>query len=190
MVFVAIEGFSGSGKTTICKYLTKLGWTVIQESASLVPKYVSLADRANTYSDYSLIGSVLMYSFLISRKRKGKLVADGYLLSDLAYSKLRYEKGLSKAYPNLEYFLINVLKDKVLRPDAYFVLKPSFRTIIKRQKLKNQREKNVNRYFMKRYYEVLFSYHETLGDKNVYLVGTDGPISEIKSQILKLVEKI
>ncbi len=67
MAFVVLEGFSGTGKTTLAKGLESMGWVRLQESAHAVPRDVPVADRADTAADFSLLGATLIYSSIISK---------------------------------------------------------------------------------------------------------------------------
>jgi thymidylate kinase len=190
MVFIALEGFSGTGKTTISRLLARRGWVAIPESAHFVPKTVPLADRGNTYSDYALIGATLTSSYdIVNLRRERNVVADGYIVSDLTYSKIRYERGQSKAYPVLRRFVFSLLKDKLLVPDLFVVLKADEDTIYRRQKYKEEREKNINIYFMERYYKILYMLHREMGH-NFTNLSTDERKEKTERKIVEMVEKL
>ena len=144
MVFVVLEGFSGTGKTTLAKGLEARGWVRFQESAHAVPREVPVADRADTSADYSLLGATMMYSSMISSLRGTRnVVSEGYLLSDLAYARIRYDLGKSRAFPVMLETCRNLLKETSLRPDLYIVLYAGSDTIDLRQRLKDERERNL-----------------------------------------------
>ena len=87
MTFIVLEGFSGTGKTSLALGLEKRGWVRLQESAHAVPRDVPVADRADTAADFSLLGATMTYSSVVSKLRgTRKIVSEGYLLSDLAYA--------------------------------------------------------------------------------------------------------
>jgi thymidylate kinase len=190
MVFIALEGFSGTGKTTISRNLYNKGWVSIPESAHVVPDSVPLADRGNTYSDYALIGASLMRMYEIASLRKNKyVVADGYIVSDLTYAKIRYEKGLSNAYPALYNFVKSILGDENIVPDLFIVLTAKEKTIKERQRFKEERDKNLSKYFMKRYYRILYGLHKEMRHKFVNL-STDDDIEVTAEKILQMVGKL
>ncbi len=174
MTFVVLEGFSGSGKTSLAKGLEGLGWVRLKESAHAVPRAVPLADRADTYADYSLLGATAVYVSVIAQKRGSRnIVSEGYLLSDLVYAKIRHELGKSAAYPVMLRFCKDLLSDRKLRPDLYVVLHARPETIGNRQKRKDVRERNDTDFFRDRYYSALAEVHQELKEENVSQLYTD-----------------
>jgi thymidylate kinase len=190
LVFVVLEGFSGTGKTTLAMALEGEGWLRLVESAHAVPKEVPVAERADTAADYSLVGATMTYSSLISRRRKtSDVVAEGYLLSDLAYAKIRHGLGKSSAFPHLMALARAILSEPELRPDLYIMLRAKPETIDQRQVGKDERERNISEVFRSGYYEALEQFHAELGQGNVETVFTDSDVNltlqEVKSAIGK-----
>jgi len=174
---VVLEGFSGTGKTTLAKALEREGWLRLEESAHAVPKDVPVADRADTFADYSLVGATLVYSSLISKLRsKRDIVSEGYLLSDLAYAKIRYELKKSTAYPAMMALCKKILSYPPMRPDLYIVLQARADTIDSRQQHKSKRERNDAEYFRFRYYSALAEVHEEIQQDNLVRIDTDGNV--------------
>jgi thymidylate kinase len=174
LVFVALEGFSGTGKTTLAIGLEKMGWLRLAESAHAVPKLVPVADRADTSADYSLLGATMVNSAVISRLRnERRIVSEGYLLSDLAYARIRHDLGKSRAYPAMLEMCRTVLKEEALRPDLYILLEARPDTIEARQKEKDDRERNITEFFRTRYYTAIDEIHRELGENNVERLYTD-----------------
>jgi len=60
MAFIVLEGFSGTGKTSLAMGLERRGWLRLQESAHAVPKDVPVAERADTAADFSLLGATMV----------------------------------------------------------------------------------------------------------------------------------
>ncbi len=190
MVFVVLEGFSGTGKTTIAKGLEREGWMRLTESAHAVPELVPVAERADTYADYSLFGATLVYSSLISKFRgERRIVSEGYLLSDLAYAKIRFELGKSRAFPMMLETCREVLKEERLRPDLYVLLEAGPDTIQARQERKNVRERNPTEFFRTRYYSALGEIHAELGQSNLEKVQTDSDPEATLGTILGVMKK-
>ena len=174
MVFIVIEGFSGTGKTTLARRLEREGWLRMAESAHVVPREVPVADRADTFADYSLLGATMVYSSLISSSRSSRnLVSEGYLLSDLAYARIRFDLKKSDAYPSMLAICGKILAHPVMKPDLYVLLKATPATIAERQARKNERERNMDDFFRTRYYSALAEIHEELGEKGVETVFSD-----------------
>jgi thymidylate kinase len=174
MTFVVLEGFSGTGKTSLAMGLERLGWTRIQESAHAVPREVPLADRADTAADFSLLGATMTSSSVISKLRNYRnIVSEGYLLCDLAYAKIRYELKKSDAYPSMMTMVKRILEEPDMRPDLYILLKAGPETITHRQLGKDDRERNLTEYFRARYYAALAEVHKELGEGRVEEVETD-----------------
>jgi thymidylate kinase len=174
LAFIVLEGFSGTGKTTLANGLESMGWVRLQESAHAVPRDVPVADRADTVADYSLLGATLIYSSIISKTRDVRnIVSEGYLLSDLAYARIRYDLKKSRAYPPMLSLCREVLAEQSMRPDLYILLEARPDTIDRRQKMKDDREKNVSEFFRTRYYSALAEIHEELREGNVEKVYTD-----------------
>jgi len=182
---VALEGFSGTGKTTLAKAMEGNGWLRLKESAHAVPKEVPVADRADTFADYSLVGATMVYSSLISTlRRRMNIVSEGYLLSDLAYAKIRYELKKSTAYPVMMALCKEILADPVMRPDLYIILRAGTETIDSRQRRKNTRERNVTEFFRTRYYSALSEIHDELRQGNTAQIDTDGDMEATLEKIL------
>ena len=185
MVFVALEGFSATGKTSLAILLEKRGWLRLQESAHAVPRDIPVADRADTAADFSLLGATLMYSSIITKLRDTKkIVSEGYLLGDLAYAKIRYELNKSEAYPSMMTMVKRVLEEPAMRPDLYLVLKAGPEVISMRQLSKDEREKNVTEFFRDRYYTALAEIHEELHEPQPEPVVTDGDPEVTLQEIL------
>ena len=189
MVFVVLEGFSGTGKTTLATGLELDGWLRLKESAHAVPSDVPVADRADTFADFSLMGATMVYSSLISKFRGEKdIVSEGYLLSDLAYARIRYELKKSTAYPAMLSFCKEMLSEPLMRPDLYIILEAGADIIGRRQREKNDREKNVTEFFRTRYYSALGEIHEELQQLNVERVVTDGDLSVTLGKVLDVIK--
>jgi len=190
MAFVVLEGFSGTGKTTLARRLERRGWLRLQESAHALPDHVPVADRGDTYSDYSLLGATLAYSSAISKLRETRnLVSEGYLLSDLAYAKIRFELKKSTAYPALLAICREVLTNPKIRPDLYIILEAGHNTLYKRQVGKNARDRNMTKFFRTRYYTALAEIHKELGEWNVERVYTDPDSKVTLKVVLALMKK-
>lgn len=184
-----MEGFSGTGKTTLAKGLEKQGWLRLQESAHAVPEQVPVADRADTPADYSLLGATMVYSSIISKMRQTtNIVAEGYLLSDLAYARVRYDLKKSAAFPSMLALCREVLGNKELRPDLYIVLVAKPETIDHRQTTKNERERNLTEFFRTRYYTALSEIHEELKESSVEKVYTDSDLDLTFDSILEVLK--
>lgn len=188
MAFIVLEGFSGTGKTTIARGLESAGWVRLQESAHAVPRDVPLADRADTAADFSLLGATMVYTSLIARLRgERNLVSEGYLLSDLAYAKIRYELKKSDAYPSMVAVCRRILQEEAARPDMYILLRAGSETIEKRQMGKEERERNVTEFFRERYYSALSELHSELGEQRVEVVQTDSDSEATLKEVLGII---
>lgn len=189
-MFVALEGFSGTGKTSLALRMEGMGWLRLQESAHAVNRDVPLADRADTASDYSLLGATMTYSSVIARRRDERdIVSEGYLISDLAYAKIRMELGKSTAYPQMLSLVRGILSEPRLRPDLYIRLKAGAETIIDRQRGKDDREKNLTEFFRTRYYTALDEIHEELGEEKVETVETESDVDATLGAVVAVLEK-
>ncbi|MDG6955502.1 MAG: hypothetical protein JRN70_02955 [Nitrososphaerota archaeon] len=190
MTFVALEGFSGTGKTSLALKMEEMGWLRLQESAHAVDRGVPLADRADTAADYSLLGATMTYSSIIaSRRDERDIVSEGYLISDLAYAKIRMEVGKSTAYPHMLSLVKEILSEPRLRPDLYVRLKAGAETIESRQRGKDDREKNLTEFFRTRYYTALDEIHEELGEERVETVETDSDVDATLGAVVTVLEK-
>lgn len=185
MAFIVLEGFSGTGKTSLATRLERQGWLRLQESAHAVPKDVPVAERADTAADFSLLGATMMYSSVISKLRqKRDIVSEGYLLADLAYAKIRYELKKSDAYPDMVTMVKRVLEVPAMRPDLYILLRAGPETINHRQLGKDDRERNVTEFFRTRYYTALAEIHEELKEEKIEVVETDSDFEFTLQSIL------
>jgi deoxyadenosine/deoxycytidine kinase len=190
VVFVVLEGFSGTGKTTLARKLEQRGWLRMAESAHVVPKDVPVADRADTFADYSLLGATMLYSSLVRKYRENRsIVSEGYLLSDLAYARIRFDLKKSEAYPSMLAICEEMLSHKELRPDLYILLRANTDTISQRQARKNDREKNLGDFFRERYYTALAEAHEKLGQDNLETVFTDSHIDSTLSAVTAILSR-
>ena len=190
MAFVVLEGFSGTGKTSLAILLEKRGWLRLQESAHAVPRDIPVADRADTAADFSLLGATMMYSSIITKLRDTKkIVSEGYLLGDLAYAKIRYELKTSQAYPSMMEMVKRLLAEPAMRPDLYLVLEAGPETIGMRQLGKGERERNVTDFFRTRYYTALAEIHGELGEPQPESVMTDGDPEITLQEILRILAR-
>jgi thymidylate kinase len=189
MAFIVLEGFSGTGKTSLAMGLERRGWLRLQESAHAVPKDVPVADRADTAADFSLLGATMTYCSIISKMRRTRnVVSEGYLLSDLAYAKIRYELKKSDAYPSMVAMCKRILEEPAMRPDLYILLEAGPDTIDLRQKGKDDRERNVTEFFKTRYRTALAEIHEELREKKPVIVETDSDTEATLGAILRVLE--
>ena len=187
MAFIVLEGFSGTGKTSLAQGLERRGWLRLQESAHAVPRDVPVADRADTAADISLLGATMMYSSVISKLRQARnIVSEGYLLGDLAYAKIRYELKKSDAYPDMVQMVKRILTIPAMRPDLYILLKAGPETINHRQMGKDDRERNVTEFFRMRYYTALAEIHEELKEDKPEVVETDHDLEVTLQDILEI----
>jgi len=185
-----LEGFSGTGKTSLAMGLESRGWLRLQESAHAVPKDVPVAERADTAADFSLLGATMMYSSVITKLRMTRnIVSEGYLLGDLAYAKIRYELKKSNAYPSMVSIVKRILQEPALRPDLYILLEAGQETIDTRQKSKEDRERNPTEFFRTRYYTALSEIHDEMNEKNIEAVKTDSHVDATLSQILQILAR-
>ncbi len=190
MTFVVLEGFSGTGKTSLAMGLERRGWLRLQESAHAVPKDVPVAERADTAADFSLLGATMMYSSIITKLRGTRnIVSEGYLLGDLAYAKIRYELKKSDAYPSMVAMVKRILQEPAMRPDIYVLLKAGQETIDIRQRSKDERERNPTEFFRKRYYTALEEIHDEMKERNIEVVETDSDIDATLQEILRILAR-
>jgi thymidylate kinase len=189
MAFIVLEGFSGTGKTSLAMGLERLGWLRLQESAHAVPKDVPVADRADTAADFSLLGATMTYSSIISKMRQTRnVVSEGYLLSDLAYAKIRYELKKSDAYPSMVAMCKRIFEEPAMRPDLYILLEAGPDIIENRQKGKDERERNVTEFFRTRYRTALAEIHDEFHEDKPVVVETDSDTEATLGVILKVLE--
>jgi len=190
MAFIVLEGFSGTGKTSLAMELERRGWLRLQESAHAVPRDVPVADRADTAADFSLLGATMTYSSVISKLRQTRnIVSEGYLLADLAYAKIRYELKKSDAYPAMFSMVRRILEEPAMRPDLYLLLKAGTDTINIRQKEKDEREKNVTEFFRSRYYTALAEIHDELKEERIESIVTDSGLDVTLESILLILRR-
>jgi len=189
MAFIVLEGYSGTGKTTLSRGLERRGWLRFQESAHALPDHVPVADRGDTFSDYSLFGATLSYSSAISRLRGTRnLVSEGYLLSDLAYAKVRFGLKKSGAYPALLALCREALKSPRLRPDLYIALKAGHGTVKRIQAMKSERDREMAGIFRESYYEALAEVHRVLGESMVETLIMDTDPKVTLRAVLAIIE--
>ena len=187
---MVIEGFSGTGKTTLARRFEKDGWLRMAESAHVVPREVPVADRADTFADYSLLGATMVYSSLISSFRSTRnLVSEGYLLSDLAYARIRFDLKKSDAYPSMLAVCGKMMAHPQMKPDLYVLLEATPDNIADRQARKNERERNVDDFFRQRYYSALKEIHEELGEGNVETVASDSHADETFTAVKSILQR-
>jgi thymidylate kinase len=185
MAFIVLEGFSGTGKTSLAMGLEKRGWLRLPESAHAVSKDVPVAERADTAADFSLLGATMMSSSVISKLRGTRnIVSEGYLLGDLAYAKIRYELKKSDAYPSMVTLVKRMLQEPSLRPDLYILLRAGRENIDIRQKGKDEREKNLTEFFRTRYYTALAEIHDEMGEGSIETVETNSDVEATLRVIL------
>ncbi len=181
-----LEGFSGTGKTTLAKMLEARDWMRLQESAHALPDHVPVLDKGDTRSDYSLLGATLAYVSTVSRMRKDRnVVSEGYLLSDLAYAKVRMALGLSSAYPSMLSICREVLADGCARPDLYVQLssRPG------ESGTKVPATGAAKELFRTRYYEALSEVHTELGETDVVSLSTEPDAASTLDKVLAVIKE-
>ncbi len=189
MTFIVLEGYSGTGKTSLAMGLERRGWLRLQESAHAVPKDIPVAERADTAADFSLLGATMMYSSLISKLRRTRnIVSEGYLIGDLTYAKIRYELKMSDAYPDMVTMVKRVLREQYMRPDLYILLKAGPEVINKRQQTKNERERNLTEFWRTRYYSANAEIHRELKEENIAVVETESDTDVSLGKIFEAIE--
>ena len=157
----------------------------LPESAHAVSSEIPVGERADTFSDYSLVGATMQYASIIARSRRDRdIVAEGYFLSDLAYALIRYDLRKSAAFPHLLEMVRSVLREGVLQPDLYLLLRAHSATIRRRQEEKNEREKNVSKFFRERYYTAIEYVHGKLRQGNLEIVNTDSDAEKTLARIM------
>lgn len=130
----------------------------------------------------------MVYSSLISKFRgERNIVSEGYLLSDLAYARIRYELKKSTAFPAMMSLCKKILSEPPMKPDLYIILLAGAETIGRRQRNKNKRERNVTEFFRTRYYSALDEIHDELKESNIERLETDGDPSLTLGRILEVV---
>jgi len=190
MAFMVLEGFSGTGKTSLAKGLESRGWLRLQESAHAVPRDVPVAERADTAADFSLLGATMTYCSTIAKLRGTRnIVSEGYLLGDLAYAKIRFELRKSDAYPSMAAMVKRILQEPAMRPDLYILLKAGQETINIRQKSKDDRERNPTEFFRTRYYSALAEIHDEMKEEKVEAIETDSGIDATLQGILQILAR-
>ncbi len=190
MTFLVLEGFSGTGKTTLAKTLEDEGWLRLTESAHALPSQVPVAERANTYADYSLFGATMQYCSPIALNRgKVDIVAEGYFLSDLAYARIRYILNLSGAFPELLKVAGMILQDKMLQPDLFVLLTADPKVIEERQRMKTERDRNITKFFRTEYYNAIEDLHKQFGLENIERVTTDSEATRTSAVIKELLDR-
>jgi len=151
---------------------------------------VPVAERADTAADYSLLGATMAYCSVISQlRRERRIVSEGYLLSDLAYARIRYDLGKSGAYPAMLDLCRTVLRQESLRPDLYILLEAKPGTIQARQHEKDDRERNITEQFRTRYYTALAEIHSELGEANVERLYSDSDPGVTLDAVVSLLKR-
>jgi thymidylate kinase len=132
----------------------------------------------------------MVYSSIISKTRETKnIVSEGYLLSDLAYARIRFDLNSSKAYPSMLDIVREILAEPTMRPDLYILLEARPDTIHNRQKKKDDRERNVTEFFRTRYYSALAEVHSELKEDSIEKVYTDEDMRVTLDAIISVLRK-
>ena len=191
LTFVVLEGFSGTGKTTVANALEQIGWLHLTESAHTVSVDIPLADRADIYSDYSLFGATLKTTGIIAHNRdRRNIVSEGFLVNDLTYSLIRQKRGQSDAASEFFSIVGSVLNKPALKPDLFVILMADEKAIMKRQKLKSDRDRLTNRFFRDTFYQTLNDLHALFGHRNTIVIRTDKGKDEAVKEILDSVARL
>ena len=132
----------------------------------------------------------MTYTSTISRLRGMRdLVSEGYLLSDLAYAKIRFELKKSTAYPAMLALCRELLLVPGMRPDLYLLLEAGPETIGDRQAGKNARDRNSTEFFRARYYSALAEIHDELEETKVEKVYTDSHAERTLEEVIAAMKK-
>ncbi len=112
------------------------------------------------------------------------MIAEGFILSDLAYAKARFELKKSTAYPTMLALCREVLAIPRMRPDLYVLLDAGPETIDDRQVRKNGKDRNATEIFRAMYYKALAEIHQELNETNIERVRTDSEVEKTLDVIL------
>jgi thymidylate kinase len=82
-----------------------------------------------------------------------------------------------------------MLRQKDLRPDLHLLLVARNETIAARQRVKNERDRNISDFFRNEYYAAIHDLHRSFSVKQVEVIESDGESDATASQIMKVLEK-
>jgi len=162
--FIVVEGIDGSGKSTLCNFISKnFGYLKLKSPEGIFglagknfnTNSVSIQERFSFYAG-SNINSSMKISKLLSQGKK--IVIDRYFYSTIVYHEV--------ASPGVTQQVIPIFEN-LLQPDLIFYLNTNLQTI--QNRLKNRKKtRNDKKYLtLENHSKIDIEYRKVLGSKFV-----------------------
>ena len=177
---VAIEGFDGSGKTSIAKWIAEyLGYeyhkSPSEAFADVREKFDSVSipmhERLAFYT-----GDCIRMSMMFEQNPDKKYVLDRYYYSTVAYHEAKQPgvtSPLTEIYKSLH------------KPDVVFLIISDFETIIHRIKSRNENALNDDLFLTKKLVNKIYSNFKKIIDVNCVLIHNNEDFETAINQIKK-----
>lgn len=175
---IALEGFDGSGKSTIAKWISeKYGYEFQKSPAENFAKAREHFDRPETHMRERLafyMGDCLRMSMLIREQPNKKFVLDRYFYSTIAYHEAKSEgatRGLKSVYRNFK------------KPDLVILVKSDFKTIKSRITARNENALNDQLFLTNKLVCNIYKNYLNVIDTKFIVVNNNSDLSSVYKQI-------
>lgn len=182
---IAVEGFDGTGKTTLAKYISDFfGYEYHKSPTGLFAKVrndfdklgVSFSERLSFYT-----GDCIRVSLLLSEIETQKFVLDRYYYSTIAYHEGK-KPGITEPLLNIFYGL--------KQPDLVFLVKTDFDVLNDRIYQRNFKALNDELFLSENLYDSIYKKYEECLNVPYYFIDNNNSIESSKKQIKIILNKL
>ena len=178
---IAVEGFDGSGKTTIAKWIAEyLGYEYHKSPSEIFAQVREKFDATSAPMHERLAfytGDCIRMSMMFEQNPDKRYVLDRYYHSTVAYHEAK-EPGvtvpLMKIYESLH------------KPDIVFLIKSDYETIIQRIKSRNANSLNDELFLKKKLVDKIYSNFMEIIDVKCIVIHNNSDFETVINQIKKV----
>lgn len=187
---IAIEGFDGVGKTTICKILAdKLKYKFVEKPLhyllpyeNKIEAYREIAKQVNEMLNRNFTAWFYSLSniYLYEKFKGENIITDRHIVSNYCWS------GTKK---NLDIY--KLLVDKIGKPDLTIILYAKAITICKRLRNRNPLDKDLKKtYLVTKSYEKMIYFCEIMKMNYIVIDTTNLTINEVVNECMKKIGEL
>jgi len=180
---IALEGFDGSGKSTIAKWIAeKYGYEFQKSPSENFANVREVFDKPETGMRERLafyMGDCLRMSMLMRQEPNKKYILDRYFYSTIAYHEAKRKgatKGLKRVYRTFH------------KPDLVILVKSDFETIKRRIISRNENAANDQLFLTKKLVSKIYSNYLTVIDTRLIVVNNNSDLNKVYKQIEKILK--
>ncbi|HRH02315.1 MAG TPA: dTMP kinase [Bacteroidia bacterium] len=180
---IALEGFDGSGKSTIAKWIAeKYGYEFQKSPSENFANEREVFDMPNTGMRERLafyMGDCLRLSMLLREDPKKKYVLDRYYYSTIAYHEAR-RKGVTSQ--------LKKIYRTFYKPDLIILVKSDFETIQRRIKLRKEKAANDSLFLSKKLFNKIYVNYQNIIDTRCIVIDNNEDLKLVFKKIDKFLK--